>query len=309
LKRFPTLQSWAAASQHEVLKFWQGLGYYRRAVNLHRAAIEVVERHQGHLSADPDLLRHLPGVGRYMAGAILSFAFNRPAPVVEANTSRVLCRLFAVRRTDGDSGKDRRLWELAELLLSPREPGAHNQAMMELGALVCLPRRPRCEVCPVSRHCQARARGLVEQLPEARQRPKPVTVRDAAAIVRRRGRVLIVRRPAHGRWAGLWELPRVTVDRGADSRACLRTHVRDSLGLKIELGREVLAVKHGVTHHRITLHCFEATAVTGRARANGYAECRWELPSRLHEYAFSSPQRRVIAAIGERGSRRCRSLP
>ena len=297
LDRFPTLESLAAASQHDVLKLWQGLGYYRRAINLHQAAREVMERHDGEVPADLGSLRQLPGVGRYIAGAILSFAFNRPAPVLEANTSRVLCRLFAVRGADGDGDRARRLWDLAEALLPQREPGLHNQALMELGALVCLPRRPRCDECPVNQYCEARAQGLIEQLPEARRRPQPVDVCDAAAVLWRRGRLLIVRRPPQERWGGLWELPRTTVAEGKDPRTALRTHVRRSLALDIDLGPELLVVKHGVTHHRITLHCYEATRVVGRARPNGYAECRWELPACLGDYAFSSPQRRLITAI------------
>jgi A/G-specific adenine glycosylase len=301
--RFPTVATLAAAPLDEVLKIWQGLGYYRRAVNLHRAARLVVERFDGRVPSDAELLRGLPGVGRYMAGAIRSFAFDLPAAVLEANTARVLCRLFAVRGNLADGRVRRRLWQLAHWLLPPRRPGLHNQALMELGALVCTPRRPRCERCPLARYCVARARRLTDQLPERPQRRKLLDVHDVAAVLRRRRRVLIVQIPVGQRWGGLWELPRTTVGPDEDARGVLMRHLRDSLGLEITLGRELITVKHGVTHHRITLSCFQTQHVRGRVRPNGYAAHRWELPERLLEYPYSSAQRRVIAAIRSDGGR------
>jgi A/G-specific adenine glycosylase len=297
LERFPTIESLAAATQDDVLKLWQGLGYYRRAVNLHRAACEVVERFDGRVPADATALRQLPGIGRYIAGAIQSFAFNAPAPILEANSARVLCRLFAVRGPLRDSSTQRRLWELSAELLSRRNPGAHNQALMELGALVCVSGRPRCERCPLARLCAARAGGWVDQLPETTARRHVVDVQDVAVVIRRKGRVLIVQRPTHVRWGGLWELPRTTVGQDGDPRVAARSYMRATLGLSIEVGRKLLTVKHGVTHHRITLSCYESRRVTGRVVQNGYADFRWELPERLGDYAFSSPQRKLIAAI------------
>lgn len=297
LERFPTVESLAAASQDEVLKLWQGLGYYRRAVNLHRAAREVVERFGGRVPADPAALRQLPGVGRYTAGAIQSFAFHEAAPILEANSARVLCRLFAIRGRLSDSSNQRRLWKLSEELLPRRNPGLHNQALMELGALVCVAGQPRCERCPLATVCAARAAGLVDRLPDSTPRRRFVDVQDVAVIIRRNGRVLIVQRPTHERWGGLWELPRATLGQDEEPRGAVRSHVRATLGLDIEVGHMVLSVKHGVTHHRITLSCYESRDVTGRVRRNGYADYRWELVGRLDDYAFSSPQRKLIAAI------------
>jgi A/G-specific adenine glycosylase len=299
-ERFPTVQSLATASQHEVLKLWQGLGYYQRALNLHRAAREVVERFDGRLSTDPTVLRSLPGIGRYIAGAIQSFAFNAPAPILEANSARVLCRLFAVRGPLNDSTNQRRLWDLSEALLPRRNPGLHNQALMELGALVCVAGRPRCERCPLAKMCVACTEGLVDQLPETTTRRQFVDVQDVAVVIRRNGRVLIVQRPTHQRWGGLWELPRTTVERNSDPHEAARAHVRATVGLDIQVGRKLITVKHGVTHHRITLSCYESRSVSGRVLKNGYADYRWELPERLSDYACSSPQRKLIAAIQNR---------
>jgi A/G-specific adenine glycosylase len=300
LERFPTASDLAAAPRDDVLKLWQGLGYYRRAANLHRAAVVVVNQHAGRVPRDERALRRLPGVGRYIASAIRSLAFNEPAPIVEANVARMLARLFAISEQLGDAATQKRLWELSERLLSKRDPALHNQAIMELGALVCVPGQPRCERCPLIGHCAAYEQGVAGRLPSVRPRRTFVEVEDAAVVVRRRGRVLIVRRPEHGRWGGLWELPRTSAPAGRDPRDCLAEHVRDSLGLTIRLGPKLLHVKHGVTHHRITLVCYACASVAGRLRVSGYHEARWEFPHRLHEYAFSSPQRRLIAAVAPR---------
>ncbi len=297
VRRFPTLKSLAAARLDDVLRLWQGLGYYRRAVNLHRAAIEIIEQCDGRVPNDAARLRRLPGVGRYIAGAVLSIAFDMRSPILEANTARVLARLFLVNGPLRASVTQQRLWSLSQALLPQRDAGLHNQAMMELGALVCISGQPRCEQCPVETLCEARAAGIESRLPELGRQREFVDVSDAAVIVRRNGRVLIVRRPIEGRWGGLWELPRTTVAAGADPRDAVAAHVRDRLGLEIEVGRELLTVKHGVTHHRITLSCFECVRVRGRVRLDGYAESRWETPRRLGRFAFSSPQRKLIAAI------------
>ena len=299
VRRFPTVKSLAKASVDDVLRLWQGLGYYRRAVNLHRAAREIVERFDGQVPRDAALLGRLPGVGRYIAGAVLSIAFDIRSPILEANTARVLCRLFAESRPLKDAATQKRLWSLSEMLLPRRHAGLHNQAMMELGALVCVSGRPRCERCPLEKVCAARAAGIEQRLPQAGRQRERVDVSDAAVIVRRNGRVLIVRRPMEQRWGGLWELPRTTVAAGADPREAIAAHVRDRLGLTIEVGREVLTVRHGVTHHRITLQCFECIRVRGRVHVAGYAESRWEPPRRLGRFAFSSPQRKLIAEIEE----------
>lgn len=301
LERFPTLESLAAASQDEVLKMWQGLGYYRRAIHLHRAARVLVKRFYGRVQSDAASLRQLPGVGRYIAGAIQSFAFDLPAPILEANSARVLCRLFALRGPLNAAHNQKRLWELSEQLLPRRHAGLHNQAIMELGALVCVAGRPRCERCPLARVCAANTRHIADQLPETRARPKFIDVQDAAAIIRRRGRVLIVQRPTHERWGGLWELPRTTVATNESPQDAILSFVHERLGLKIQLGCKVFTVKHGVTHHRITLSCYESRCVAGRVRANGYAAHRWVQPDRLGEFAYSSPQRKVIEAIQGKG--------
>jgi A/G-specific adenine glycosylase len=297
LGRFPTVRDLAAAPRDEVLRFWQGLGYYRRAANLHRAAAAIVDQHAGRVPSDEQALRRLPGVGRYIAGAIRSLAFHEPAPIVEANVARILARLFAIEEPLSDATTQKRLWELSGQLLSKTNPAVHNQAMMELGALVCVPGQPRCGQCPLVDHCAAHEQGLAAKLPRARLRRAFVAVEDAAVVIRRRGRVLIVRRSEHGRWGGLWELPRTTVPARQDPRKCLADHVRSSLGLTIQLGSMLMSVRHDVTHHRITLICYGCTGVTGRLRTRGYDKAQWATPRQIATYAFSSPQRKLVAAL------------
>lgn len=298
IKRFPTIGSLARAPKEEVLRYWQGLGYYRRAINLHTAAQELVANNRGEIPKDGQALCELPGIGRYIAGAIQSFAFAIPAPVVEANSIRVLCRLFAISRPPTDGRTNRLLWELADQLLDRQSPAIHNQAIMELGALVCTPTNPQCSQCPLRAVCRARRDGVVHLLPRSARRPAPVAVEDAAAIVQHRGQVLIVQRPVAERWGGLWELPRTTIANGEEPRDRLRRFVSAELGLEIAVGMVAAIVKHSVTHHRITLTAYRCELVGGIANPGKYAACRWARPARLCEFPCSTPQRKLFAHLG-----------
>jgi A/G-specific adenine glycosylase len=198
LKRFPDAPALAAATEAEVLAAWAGLGYYSRARNLHRAAREIAV---GGFPENYDAIRALAGVGEYTAAAIASIAFGLPYAVVDGNVKRVLARAFAEPETA-------RLRALADRLLDRARPGDHNQALMELGATVCLPRNPRCPECPVAALCEARRRGLVERFPVRAAKAKTVVVERELLLIRRRGRVLLWQRPADSsRLAGFWELP------------------------------------------------------------------------------------------------------
>ncbi len=211
LARFPTVAALAGADESDVLKAWEGLGYYRRARQLHAAAKAVMARHQGVIPDDPDAILALPGVGRYIAGALLSFAFDRPAPIVEANTQRVLARLLAWRDDLKTSGSQKRLWEAAGRLVPDREPGTFNQAFMELGATVCTPRGPMCLICPVAAHCGAKSLGIQDLLPRKGARAKPLEVVESCALVVREDRLLVVQRGPDRLWEGFWEFPTIHV--------------------------------------------------------------------------------------------------
>ncbi len=215
LERFPTVGALAEADEAEVLKAWEGLGYYRRARQLQEAARVVMDRHGGEFPREMEAVRALPGVGRYMAGAILSFAFGRRAAIVEANTQRVLARLLAWEGEIGTTATQKRLWEAAERLVPEEGAGRFNEGLMELGATVCLVKQPMCLICPVKGECRARALGKQEELPRKGKKAAPLEVVEACAVVRRGGKVLVGKRGEKGLWAGFWEFPTVNLE-GAD---------------------------------------------------------------------------------------------
>jgi A/G-specific adenine glycosylase len=301
LTRFPTVSALAEADEQDVLRLWEGLGYYRRARHLHQAAQELVAHHQGRIPDDPTLLRALPGVGRYILGAVLSQAFDRRLPILEANSERVLCRLFG-QTDDPRGGPVRRwLWQMAEDLLPARQVGDFNQALMELGALVCTPMAPRCSQCPLVQDCVARQRGLQEQIPARAQPPTTILVPEVAVVVRRQDQVFLVQRPEQGRWAGMWEFPHGTVAERETHETAASRLLAELTGLRAALGGELLTVRHAVTHHRITLVCFEAQYRSGKFQSPFYVQGRWVGAHELHQFPVSSPQRRVAQAlVGER---------
>ena len=299
---FPTLTDLAAAEEAQVLRLWEGLGYYRRARQLHAAARLCVERHGGEVPRDYDALLALPGIGRYTAGAVLSIAHDARLPILEANTVRLLSRLLAYRGDPLDSAGQKLLWQTAEELLPRRGAGEFNQALMELGAVVCAP-DPRCGECPVAAMCPTRAAEAQAEIPRPK-RPKTFEeVREAAVVVRRRGRVLLVRRGG-GRWGGLWDFPRfpLSAERGAGLQLALASGVEALTGAAIEPAREIAVLKHGVTRFRITLVCYEAewaeslpAARNGMADGNGSAahECRWVRPAELEQLPMSVTGRKL----------------
>jgi A/G-specific adenine glycosylase len=291
LLRFPTLGALASADEHEVLRLWEGLGYYSRARNLHAAARKVVAEHAGVVPSDVATLRTLPGIGRYTAGAIASFAYDRPAPIVEANTQRVYARLMAFREPADSTVARNAIWAFAERAVPARSAGDFNEALMDLGATVCVPVNPRCEECPISSCCQAFREGLQAEIPPPRQRPEPTAVSQAMIAVRRGRRYLLRRSPTGERWAGLWEFLRVPVTPAKGvSLAVLERAVIEFCGLTVEAERGGFELRHTVTRFRIRLHCTTARHLSGTP--NGPAEYRWARPDEFPHFAFSMPARK-----------------
>lgn len=265
LRRWPTPAAMAASPVDDVVAAWSGLGYYGRARRLHAAARAIVERHGGRFPGDEDALRALPGVGEYTAGAVGSLALGLPLPLVDGNVARVLARLFAVRGDPRKGEAARRLRDLAAALVPPRGAGAWNEGLMELGALVCVPGKPRCLLCPLSGECAARKAGLEERLPETPAPAKARKVRLAAALVRdRRGRTLLLRRPDGALLGGTWELPSAEVAEGGDPAAALSEVLAARLGGRWEVGALRTRVRHSILDRRITLEAFDARPL-GRA--------------------------------------------
>jgi A/G-specific adenine glycosylase len=297
VRAFPTVADLAAADEQEVLGLWEGLGYYRRARDLHAAAQTLMAERNGRIPNDPDALNSLPGMGRYTLGAVLSQAFDRRLPIVEANSQRVLCRLFGQRDDPSRAPTRRWLWRTAETLLPRRRVGEFNQALMELGALVCLAAAPRCSLCPLSADCAAHRLGMQGKIPIRRKRKEIIEVHEVAVVVRRGARVLLVRRTDVGRWPGLWEFPHGPVAPHETPAEAAARLARQLAGVTVEPGRELLNLQHGLTHHRITLSCLEARYLRGPFRSRCYQRGAWPRPEQLQNYPLSSPQRRLARAV------------
>ncbi|MCE9534576.1 MAG: A/G-specific adenine glycosylase [Planctomycetes bacterium] len=298
LTQFPTLSALANADEQEVLRSWEGLGYYRRARDLHRSAKLLVEQ-GGMLPDDPDVWRELPGVGRYILGAVLSQAFDRPMPIVEANTLRVLSRLFA-RRDDPTSTPMRKwLWEAAEALVPRKNAGTFNQAMMELGALVCMPSSPRCDECPVAADCGSFQAGLQNEIPAKAPRTVAEQVREVAVVVRDGSKALLVQRPATGRWARMWEFPHTTLEKKETLEHAARRLLTETLGIKATLGPEIMTIRHAVTRFRITMVCLDAQFRSGKIGDEHYLDARWLEPAEWASYPVSTPQRQLADELAK----------
>lgn len=286
LARFPTVRDLAAAAPEDVLASWSGLGYYRRARSLHEAARAIVARHHGDFPRSVAELRELPGIGPYTAGAVASIAFGEPAALVDGNVARVLARWFALDAPQESRGFRASTWERArELVAGVARPGAWNQALMELGAVVCTPRDPACERCPLARECRARSSDRVAELPRPKVRPTPIAVTLLVLVVRERGRVLVRERPGGGRMAGLIELP--TIETSGGEHVAARSFSPLVLAELEELGN----LAHAITRHRI-----RARVATGRlARGRVASPWRWISPEAIVAQASTGMTRKILA--------------
>ncbi len=275
MDRFPTPAHLAAADLQQVLKLWEGLGYYARARNLHRAAGQVVSRFEGRVPDDPETFRSLPGVGDYIAAAVLSIAFNRVMPVVDGNVKRVLARLFEMETPVNGANAHAVFREPAMELICHDLPADFNQAIMELGALICRPRNPACAHCPVCHHCLAHRHGTTATYPYRRKSPKVPLRRLAIAVIRKQGKMLVVRRPTEGFLGGLWEFPAVP----ADGRELNQREIEDRLsaetGLKIEIERPLTRIRHAYTHFKLSADVFLCRCLSGRVRLKSAQGHRW----------------------------------
>ena len=296
LHRFPSVADLAQADEQEVLRHWEGLGYYSRARNIHRAARALHAQSAGEFPRDAEALQALPGIGRYTAGAIASFAFDLPAPIVEANTLRLYSRLLALTTDPRTSAGQRALWEFAGRVLPRREPGAFNQALMELGSQVCTPVEPNCVECPLQRCCGAFAAGLQREIPAAVKRPDPTPLVEAAVAVERAGAYLLHRRPPGARWAGLWDFPRFGCNPDdRDRPSALRVQLCEQFGVAVEMGDQIAEFRHTVTRYRITLHCYRANLIARPPAAT--ADQRWARPAEFADYPLCVTGRKLARLL------------
>ncbi|MBX3052447.1 MAG: A/G-specific adenine glycosylase [Caldilineaceae bacterium] len=305
MERFPTLASLAAADQQEVLKLWEGLGYYSRARNLHRAAQVVAKEYRGVVPDSRAELLKLPGIGAYTAGAILSLAYGQAEPILDGNVKRVLARLWDMERSIDETETTRELWRLAEEIVRAApagKAGAVNEGIMELGGLVCTPQNPRCLLCPLADLCQAAQNGTQSQRPVRTPRKPTPHYQVAAAVIWEeapfQGRLLIAQRPQDGMLGGLWEFPGGKQEpEDADLPATLRREIQEEMTVEIAVGAPVTTVQHAYTHFSITLHAFHARIVSGTPQAIGCDDWCWTTLDTLDAYPFPVTDQKIIAVL------------
>jgi len=292
LKKFPTVRTLASASLDEVLKAWEGLGYYSRARNLHKAAKLIAEKRRGKFPKEFEAIRNLPGIGRYTAGAIASIAFGLPYSVLDGNVARVLVRLYAISKPPKDPEVSKELWQYAEKLLPKKNPGDFNQALMELGARICLPKKPLCLFCPLQEHCEARELGMEESLPAKGPTRKIPLLQVAVAILKNKDRYFIQRRPPEGLLGGLWEFPGGKIEEGEKPEEALHRELREEIGVRVRVLRKLPLVRHAYTHFKVILHPFECRMNGGRIKTD--APSRWVRLEEFSRYAFPTANRKIF---------------
>lgn len=295
IERFPDVHTLAAADEEDVLRLWEGLGYYSRARQLHKAARMIIARHDGRFPSELQAVRDLPGIGRYTAGAILSIAFDQRQPILEANTTRVFARLLAFEGDTASKHGQEVLWAMAEAVLPKKNAGLFNQALMELGSGVCRAKMPACGTCPVRALCATRELGKQDSIPRPKERRRIEPRHHAVVLLRHRRTLLVLKNTEPGRWSGLWDFPRVEID--AEHPDNIRRQIIEKVaaktGLNVELGKRLTTLTHGVTRFRITLDCYEAFPTSDPGEMVVSKNARWVVPEELAEYPLNVTARKV----------------
>ncbi len=341
MKNFPTVQSLAQAPLSKVLKGWEGLGYYSRARNLHNAAKIIARKNHGVFPQTAEVWQELPGVGRYTAGAITSIAFNHPEPILDGNVKRVLSRIFAVKKPVDTSTGEKKLWMIAEKLVKelyvrhceeavrptkqsecliasasygalPRNDniGDFNQSLMELGATICLPENPQCSICPVENFCRAHRLKKETFFPIKLRKQKLEKLRTVAAVIWKKNRILLQKRPLNARWGGLWAFPHWVSKNGKKDLEFLTGQVRKDFGIEIKDWRNHSEIRHGFTKYDVRLQVYEGTVFARSSegatkqsrqiaspRFAGLAMTRWTPPQKLSSLALPRPHQKIAELI------------
>ena len=302
LAEFPTIETLATADLQQVLLVWQGLGYYSRARNLHKAAQQIMQDYGGIFPDQLSDVLGLPGIGRTTAGGILSAAFNQPVPILDGNVKRILARLVALSVPPAKATKQ--LWQLSETLLDPEHPGTFNQALMDLGATICTPKNPDCSHCPWQSHCQAYNLGIASKLPmREASTPLPHKIIGVAVIWNNQGQILIDRRPAQGLLGGLWEFPGGKIEPDETVADCIKREIREELGIEIEVGDRVITVDHAYSHFRVTLIVHHCRHLSGVPQALECDEIRWVTLEEIDQFPFPKANTQIIGALRQEAER------
>jgi A/G-specific adenine glycosylase len=298
LATFPTIHALSSAEQQDVLMVWQGLGYYARARNLHRAAQKVVSDFGGQFPNQMVDVLTLPGIGKTTAGGILSSAFHQIWPILDGNVKRVLARLVGLSIPPKDALSF--LWKGSEILLDPQDPKSFNQAFMDLGATVCTPKQPNCQDCPWSTFCEAYRSNLQAVLPMSETRaPLPHKLIGVAVIWNDQGQILIDKRPQSGLLGGLWEFPGGKVEPNETIEQCIAREIQEELGIAVEVLDHLITVEHAYTHFKVTLTVHHCCHLSGEAQPIECDEVKWVFIDELDQYPFPKANQQIISALHE----------
>jgi A/G-specific adenine glycosylase len=300
MKALPTIAALAAASQQAVLSLWEGLGYYSRARNLHKAARMIMEKYDGKLPKDVKSLMELPGIGRYTAAAIASIAFGKDEPTLDGNIRRVFSRVFNVSEPAGSSQGEKTLWWLGKEHLPPGKAGDFNQALMDLGATLCTPKNPDCPGCPAAEVCKAYQLGLQEERPVPKPKKEIPHHTVTAAIIERDGKVLITQRPQKGLLGGLWEFPGGKQEPGEDLIACLHREICEELEVDIQVGKLFGTYHHAYTHFRVTLHAYLCRMNGGEPDLKEHTGMSWAEVGELSNFPMGKIDRQIATQLANR---------
>ena len=299
MKRFPDVQTLAEAEEQEVLRLWEGLGYYSRARSIHKAARKIVSEYNGKIPDDIEKLRKLPGVGPYTAGAIASIGFGLPAAALDGNIRRILARYYDIAEPVRMPQTEKKLWALAENDLDRERPGDFNEALMDLGSAVCLPENPQCLLCPLCEDCLARQNGTTAERPVMiKPEPVPHYIVTAAVIPDEAGeRFLLTKRPAKGLLGGLWEFPGGKQESGETLEECIRREIREELDIAIEVREPFGVYKHAYTHFKVTLHAFLCQHTEGAPKALAADELGWFTRADLQDLPMGKIDRMIAQKL------------
>ncbi len=292
-RKYPNVACLAKAPDSELLKLWEGLGYYARAKNLKKTAQILINKHNGVLPQDYKELIQLPGIGPYSAGAILSLGYDLAYPVVDGNVARVLCRLFGYQEDIGEKKTRKQLWSLAENLLNQTEPAGHNEALMELGALVCKPVGFECAVCPIRKICVAYETGLQLALPVKKRKIRARSVLEARAVLENQGKFFIYPIPEGEVFGGLWDFPKYRSENLKTLRKVLRTGLKKDFGFEIKYLKKIGELQYAYTRFRVTSHVFRGHLKKNKRTSKG----RWVKLEELKKYAMTGGARKTFRWI------------
>ncbi len=297
MKAFPDIKTLAHASPDAVLKHWEGLGYYSRARNLHKAAKIILQNHKGIFPDDFQTVLSLPGIGRYTSGAILSIAFDQKLPVLDGNVIRVFARLFLINDPVNSPKIQKLLWKKAEALLPSNRTGDYNQSLMELGALICTPKNPQCPLCPLQKICLAEKENRQSLLPVKTNKPQIEKIRTVIALLWKNKKIFIQKRKAEGFLGGLWEFPGGKIEKQESAEEALQREIKEELGISIEISHAYPALRHAYTRFQVTLYPFDCKPLSDRITLASATRHKWVKPGELSSFAFPAANKKLIKML------------